>query len=218
MKASLLALSLFALVAACGSPTGTEPGAEGDWLVKQDFEDFSVAGLPFGWRLGETDARGLQASWGQVAGRQGKGFGILETRNVRSTYNVAVLDGVTLKDFQASFSLQARSGQEDQGGGLVWRFRDFNNYYICRWNPLEDNLRFYKVQDGTRTRIASSEFKAHPKTWHLIRVQVEGNRVRIYMDEDLKIQAEDDTFPDAGQIGFWTKADAATSFDQLYVR
>jgi len=143
---------------------------------------------------------------------------VLETRNVRSTYNLAVLDGVRLADFQASFSVQAKSGEEDQGGGLVWRFQNFNNYYICRWNPLEDNLRFYKVQDGKRSRLASSEFKAHPKAWHLIQVQVEGKKVRIYMDEDLKIDVEDETFTAAGQIGFWTKADAATSFDQLYIR
>ena len=30
--------------------------------------------------------------------------------------------------------------------------------------------------------------------------------------------AEDSTFPDAGQIGLWTKADARTSFDDLSVR
>lgn len=218
MKSTLFAVSFFCLFAACGSQDKSGAGSPGEWLVKQDFESFGVAGLPIGWRIGETNGRGLLASWGEVAGRQGKGYGVLETRNVRSTYNVSVLDGVNLTDFHASFSIQARTGEEDQGGGLVWRFRDFNNYYICRWNPLEDNLRFYKVVDGKRTMLASSEFKAHHKAWHLIQVHVEGKSVRILMDEDVKIEAEDDTFTAAGRVGFWTKADAATSFDQLYIR
>jgi hypothetical protein len=217
MRTPSFALFFLCLVAACESPDGSTD-KEGDWLVQQNFESFSVSGLPLGWRLGETNGRGLRASWGEVAGREGKGFGVTEARNVRNTYNLAVLDGVKLEDFRASFSLRAMSGEEDQGGGLVWRFQDFNNYYICRWNPLEDNLRFYKVVNGIRTMLATSKFRAHEKAWHLIQVQVQGKRVRILMDEDVKIDVEDETFRDAGQIGFWTKADAVTSFDQLYLR
>ena len=39
-------------------------------------------------------------------------------------------------------------GKLDQGGGLVWRYKDANNYYIARMNPLEDNFRVYKEVAG----------------------------------------------------------------------
>ncbi len=42
-------------------------------------------------------------------------------------------------------SLRAHTGKEDQGGGLIWRRRDANNYYIARYNPLERNFRVYYV-------------------------------------------------------------------------
>jgi hypothetical protein len=35
--------------------------------------------------------------------------------------------------------MKAVAGKEDQGGGLVWRAMDSNNYYVARYNPLEDN-------------------------------------------------------------------------------
>ena len=44
--------------------------------------------------------------------------------------------------------VKATAGRIDQGGGVVWRYQDAKNYYICRYNPLEDNLRVYKIVDG----------------------------------------------------------------------
>ena len=35
------------------------------------------------------------------------------------------------------------SGKEDQAGGLVWRAKDANNYYVARANALENNVTIY---------------------------------------------------------------------------
>ena len=45
------------------------------------------------------------------------------------------------------------SGRVDQAAGLVWRYRDENNYYIVRANALEDNVVLYKVENGRRTPL-----------------------------------------------------------------
>jgi prepilin-type processing-associated H-X9-DG protein len=34
---------------------------------------------------------------------------------------------------------------------LIWRAKDARNDYIARYNPLEDNVRVYKVEGGERT-------------------------------------------------------------------
>jgi hypothetical protein len=45
--------------------------------------------------------------------------------------------------------LKAMAGSIDQGGGIVWRVRNRDNYYITRWNPLENNIRLYHVFKGS---------------------------------------------------------------------
>jgi len=41
------------------------------------------------------------------------------------------------------------------------RAKDADNYYIARWNPLEENLRVYFVKDGKQTQLASAKVKAN---------------------------------------------------------
>ena len=111
----------------------------------------------------------------------------------------------------------ATSGEEDQGGGLVWRAIDANNYYITRWNPLEDNFRVYFVKDGRRKQLASAAATGDISRWHSVRVVVQGSHMDCYLDDDKLLSVDDQTFPGPGAVGLWTKADAATLFDDLHV-
>jgi hypothetical protein len=100
-----------------------------------------------------------------------------------------------------------------------WRYRDANNYYVCRMNPLESNFRLYKVVDGKRGQLATSDvaMKIPLNQWHEMRVIHEGKRIRCFLDGALRLEAEDATFGDAGNVGLWTKADAVTRFDDLAI-
>src|SRR2546425_664229 len=46
-----------------------------------------------------------------------------------SYFNVAVANEPSLKDVSLAVRSMGVAGREDQGGGLVWRFRDIKNYY-----------------------------------------------------------------------------------------
>jgi hypothetical protein len=65
-----------------------------------------------------------------------------------STFNIILADNTNYKDLELEVGMKAVAGKEDQGGGLVWRANDVKNYYIARYNPLEDNYRLYKVVGG----------------------------------------------------------------------
>jgi len=45
------------------------------------------------------------------------------------------------------------SGKEDQAGGIVFRFKKRQNYYIVRANALEDNVVLYKTVNGKRSSL-----------------------------------------------------------------
>jgi hypothetical protein len=134
----------------------------------------------------------------------------------RPEFNVALAAETNFKDLDLSVQLKAVSGKDDQGGGPVWRARDGKNYYVCRWNPLENNFRLYKVIDGKRTQLATADVKVEAG-WHTIRVVMKGDAIECSLDGKKCLEAKDDALKDAGKVGLWTKADAATYFDDLAV-
>ena len=129
---------------------------------------------------------------------------------------MALVDGTSYGDLDLSVRLRAVAGEVDRGGGLVWRARDAKNYYIARYNPLEDNFRVYKVQDGKRTQFQSAKVPGD-EAWHVLRVTMVGTRITCRLDGQSLLEVEDSTFPAAGMIGLWSKADAQSYFDDLTV-
>ena len=121
------------------------------------------------------------------------------------------------KDLDLRVRMRPDTGKVDQGGGLIWRCQDENNYYICRLNPLETNFRVYKVEQGKRTQLASEKLEFNAGQWYEIQAVMVGNKIECYVDGKKYLEVTDDTFKDAGLIGLWTKADASSSFDNLEV-
>ena len=139
-----------------------------------------------------------------------------KAKNEDATFNVTLVQGTSYKDIDLSVRLKAVAGDIDRGGGLVWRARDSKNYYIARYNPLEDNFRVYKVQDGKRTQFQSAKLPGDDN-WHTLRVTMVGTKIVCYLDGQKHLEVEDATFSQAGKIGLWSKADAQSYFDDLTV-
>lgn len=137
-------------------------------------------------------------------------------KNSGSTFNVTLLGETNYKDLEISVQMKAVAGKGDQGGGLVWRAKDAENYYVVRYNPLEDNYRLYKVEKGRRSQLKSADIK-HKEGWHSLRVTMKGDLIQCYYDGQKYLEAKDTTFAGSGKIGLWTKADAQTQFDDLMV-
>lgn len=128
-------------------------------------------------------------------------------------------EDTSFKDVEVSVAFKANAGRRDQGGGMVWRYRDANNYYVARVNPLEDNFRVYKVVGGKRIpEFRSAEVKVPPGGWHTLTVRIAGDPIECFLDGKKYLEAKDDTFTKPGKVGLWTKADARTSFDNFTVK
>jgi len=118
-----------------------------------------------------------------------------------------------LRDVRLSVALRADGGRVDRGGGLAWRVQDANNYYVCRFNPLEANFRVYVVKDGVRRQLGTSLVEGRLDGWHRIDVEHDGDHVTCKLDGRPLLEVTDSTLGSAGGVGLWTKADARTSFD-----
>ena len=165
----------------------TGSGAQGRWVVKADKDAPSSPNV-----LAQLDA---------------------DTTDYR--FPVAVANEPTFKDVRLSVRCKPVSGRGDQGCGLVFRYRDENNYYITRANALEDNVRLYHVVKGRRVEFAGWNGTVKTGIWHDLRVDAKGDHFEVYFDGKKVMDAHDKTFSDAGNVGLWTKADSVIYFDDL---
>src|SRR5450759_972786 len=133
----------------------------------------------------------------------------------QATYPVCIKDDTSLKDGFVEVKFKPISGKEDQAGGVIWRAKDPNNYYIARANVLEDNVTIYHTINGRRTEKKRTNMKVATGEWHTLRVDFQGNHFTVALDGKKAIEWVDDTFKDAGKVGVWTKADSVTLFDDF---
>ena len=132
-----------------------------------------------------------------------------------ATYPLALKDDANLKDGFVEVKFKPIAGQEDQAGGVVWRAKDADNYYIARANALEGNVRIYHFVNGKRTQFKGANLPVAANQWHTLRVNFKGNRFAVLFNGKELFTAEDSTFKEAGKIGLWTKADSVTLFDDF---
>lgn len=189
--------------------------------ARWDFDKDVIGQLPQAWSARQTRPTNALATWQVVkdstAPSQPNVLALTKTENHNGTYNLAVAEKSNFKDIDLTVKMKGVRGEEDQGGGPIWRCRDEDNYYICRANPLENNYRLYRVVGGRRRQLDSVEVPVATGRWYTLRVTMVGSRITCYLDGRSMLEATDDTFPQAGMIGLWTKADAVTSFDDLTV-
>ena len=141
-------------------------------------------------------------------------------------FPLCVYDAFEARDVDLSVSFKPLSGRVDQAAGLVWRYQDSDNYYVVRANALEENVVLYKVENGKRSDLKpQGSWFAYGKdapvplgVWSSLRVIVRSNTFSVSLNGEHLFDVEDDTFPQAGKVGLWTKADSVTLFDTLTAR
>jgi hypothetical protein len=180
----------------------------------------TAAGKPQTWDF-ERDTPGKIAKgftnevgrW-QVAEVDGNKVLAQSAENDDPVFNITLISETNARDVDLNVKFQAVAGKFDQGGGLVWRAKDKNNYYVARYNPIEDNFRVYKVVAGQRTMLQDAVI-VHKPGWHTLKVTMKGDQITCSYDGKQYHDVRDATFPGPGKIGLWSKADAQTYFDDL---
>jgi len=138
------------------------------------------------------------------------------TKRSSGSFNLCYNKDIAFLDGNVTVKFKANAGRIDQGGGIMWRVQDNDNYYVARFNPLEDNFRFYLVHDGIRSELSSADVKL-TKGWHTMSIEQQGASFKGYLDGKLYLEYQDSRLNKTGAVGVWTKADAQTSFDNLKI-
>jgi len=211
-------LSFVALLSAVGIVTSAET---------LNFDNAKGGALAPGWTSAMTH-KGAEPRWevrsDDTAPSKPNVLAQLSDDRTSGRFPLAIYEKASIKDGEVSVKCKSVSGRADQACGLVWRYRDPNNYYIVRANALEDNVVLYKVENGERKSIAPKGTSSrtygvkHPvpkAAWNELRASFTGNRVLVSFNGKQILEAEDSTFAGAGKVGLWTKADSVTHFDDF---
>jgi hypothetical protein len=190
-----------------------------------DFEGDAVERPPAGFSFGHTRKIGAPGRW-VVQARDGARFlAQIDADRTNNRFPMAVIDGLVATNVDLSVRFKPVSGRRDKAAGLVWRYRDENNYYVVRANANEDNVVLYKVVDGVRRDLpVRGEGRTYGKRsdvpageWGSLRVVTNGSVFEVYHNGRKLYEVEDSTFIGPGKVGVWTKADSITWFDDLVV-
>ncbi len=217
-----LAFFIFWLFVAAGEGVGANE-------LTLDFDHMDAQIAPVGFTQART-GRGGTGAWEIMEDNtapSGKKV-LAQTSSDPTNYRfpLCIYDAFEARDVDLSVSFKPLSGTVDQAAGLVWRYQDPDNYYVVRANALEENVVLYKVENGKRSDLKpQGSWFAYGKdapvplgVWSSLRVLVRSNTFSVSLNGEHLFDVEDDTFPQAGKVGLWTKADSVTLFDTLTAR
>jgi hypothetical protein len=194
-----------------------------------DFEKDPPGATPAGFSSAKTGS-GAEPRWRvreDASAPSGTRVLVQESADPTSSrFPLAVNDAASIADGTLAVKFKAISGKVDRAAGIVWRYRDSDNYYLVRANALEGNVVLYKVERGKRSDLdpVDAELFAYGKkapvrseVWQELRVEVKGDLFRVSLDGAHLFDVRDATFAGPGRIGLWTKADSVTAFDDLSI-
>jgi hypothetical protein len=194
-----------------------------------NFDNAIPGALPTGWTVAMTH-KGGAPKWEIVKDESAPSkpnvFAQVSKDATGGRFPLAIYGNASVKDGTLSVKFKAISGSADQAAGLVWRYKDPDNYYLVRANALEDNVVLYKVAKGERIALAPKgtpsktygvKHRVPKQTWSALSVTFQENVYTVSFDGQKLFEVEDSTFTTAGKVGLWTKADSVTYFDDFQI-
>jgi 3-keto-disaccharide hydrolase len=182
------------------------------------FDDDPVNAAPGGFEIGTLFDGRSAGDWKVISTDKARSrknvLAQLQDKGAEHAYKLLLINGSESADLELAVSFLAIDGKADMGGGLIWRARDDRNYYLARANPLEQNIRIYRVAKGVRHILQNFDHIIEVARWHTLRITARGCHLQVFYDDRPVFELCDSTFKE-GKIGLWTKSDAVTYFDDL---
>lgn len=115
-------------------------------------------------------------------------------------------------------------GRDTEKGhmGVSFRIKDHKTFYAIRFQAANGDVQTIDVNDGQiqyRTSSASTDLQGFD-TWRKLKVEVEGNNIKVSVNDQQYLDYTDDSDPitEAGGVGLFSRGDVSiVSFDRLSV-
>jgi hypothetical protein len=178
-----------------------------------NFDATPPGALPEGWIAGVT-GKG-SPKWAVERDATAPSKPNVLKQSGQGTFPWCVIPASAIADGFVEVKFKPLAGREDQAGGVVWRWKDGDNYYVARANALENNVSLYYTEGGSRKTIKYVDAPVARDAWHTLRVEFSGRRMKVILDGVARLELDDVHIAGTGAVGVWTKADSVTLFDDF---
>src|ERR1043166_6641919 len=155
----------------------------------EGFDGFTVGQPPPDWTWGVT-GRGVPR-WTVEADPSAPSPPNVLLQSGSGTFPWCVKSSVAIADGFVEVRFKPIDGRDDQAGGLVWRWKDGDNYYVARANALENNVSLYYTLNGRRNTIKYVTAPVAARQWHALSIEVTGSHIRVALDGKAYIELDD---------------------------
>lgn len=223
-----------------GSPPTTFEPMVGTWVVTQDGPDkvIMVDGRP--WVASKDNPTKLLVETARrLYGTSNEE--LMDNAKQFAYYPVAVLRAV--QDFSGgtiSVKFKTIAGEADRCSGILFNVKPNGDWLAVRYNDTENNIALWEFHDGIRRPVKFSDrstpFRLDRAQWHELRMSVQGDSFKAWLDGTLALEytlgaepgpgrngaaPSPDLFPAnnpvlrppvSGRIGLWSKTDSTSYF------
>ena len=148
---------------------GLAAGAHAETVT---FDGDRAGAAPAGWICGSTG--GGAPHWTVEADPTAPSPPNVLKQSGSGPFPWCVKQGTAIADGAVEVKFKPMAGREDRAGGVVWRWKDGDNYYVARANALENNVSLYYTEGGRRRTIKYVDAPVPGNAWHTLRVEFKG--------------------------------------------
>jgi hypothetical protein len=206
------------------SPATPTSSAEGSVLLQEDFEDLSHKDVDI------TEERDKKGTWNIVDDGLGKGNDVLELSNPGDNSWAHIRIGSESWDFQNGFiefqyyfKQYEKDAPEDEASiDFYFRKNPLNGQsYIIVIHPALGSVQFHvaKSEDDWIHLGTSTLNKQELDGWHLLRVEAQGNQIKIYIDDlsNPLLESNEDYRLPKGKISYDIREKTVVQLDNIRV-
>lgn len=187
------------------TPAGRQPDGFTSLLVGQ--------GSPGEWKIVEAEVpSAFEPLTPNATRRRGSVLAQVDRDPTDERFPVLVYEGLEVADFTFKTKFKTVEGLLEQMAGIVFRFKDTNNFYYVRASSKGNTFRFFKVVNGQRANPIGPEVAIPSGVWHEMSVECKGNQIKCFLNGEQVIPTLTDNSHAFGKVGFWTKSDSVSHF------
>jgi hypothetical protein len=179
-----------------------------------NFDSFPAGNPPAPWKTGQAGGRGT-AVWKIEADPSAPSKPNVLHQSGSAGYAWCVKTDTSIADGTVEVKFKPLAGKRAQAGGVIFRFKNPDQYYVARANANENNVNLYRFDAAGREEVKVVDTPVALNQWHTLRAEFQGKHIRVSMDGKTYIDLEDAHISGAGAVGVWTRFDSDTVFDDL---
>jgi len=126
-------------------------------------------------------------------------------------------EGGDLKDLAMQARVLIPKETKNKMAGLIFKYRNDDNYFFIEISAEDSFLRMYKVDHGNVSVIAKASIAFAASQWQRIQIFVKENRVACAFNGERLLQVQDNAVLNAGKVGFIVRGGTLALFDNLVV-